>query len=69
MTTLAPLMWISGCEARPLAEAGAEHEAIVRAVVAQDRDKARAVAESHVQRSLDALIELRMQLGREETLA
>ncbi len=69
MTALAPLLWINGCEARPAADASAEHEAIVKAVVAQDRDNARAVAESHVQRSLDALIELRMQLGREETSA
>ena len=67
MTALAPLLWISGCEARSPRDASAEHQAIVRAVITQDRDAARAVAESHVQHSLDALIELRMQLGREES--
>ena len=69
MTALAPLLWITGCEARPADQAGAEHKAIVKAVIAQDRETARSVAELHVQHSLDALIELRMQLGREETSA
>ncbi len=67
MTALAPLLWITGCHARSSDEAGSEHKAIVKAVVAHDRETARTVAELHVQRNLDALIELRMQLGREET--
>jgi GntR family transcriptional repressor for pyruvate dehydrogenase complex len=66
MTALAPLLWIDGHESRSAAEASAEHEAIVDAVVAQDREGARALAEDHVHKTLDGLIELRMDLGRDE---
>ncbi|BBY27477.1 FCD domain-containing protein [Mycolicibacterium sediminis] len=69
MTTLSPLLWIEGCEARPAHQSSTEHQAIVEAVAARDRNAARMHAEEHVHRTLDGLIELRMELGRVEDRA
>lgn len=65
MTALAPLLWIRDHESRSPSEAAAEHKSIVDAVVAHDRHTARDLAEDHVHRTLDGLIELRMELGRD----
>ncbi|UVF76656.1 FadR/GntR family transcriptional regulator [Gordonia mangrovi] len=66
MTTLAPLLWIADMEAKEIKNACAQHQAIVAAVIRQDSETARSLAENHIQETLDGLIELRMQLGRIE---
>lgn len=64
MSEMAPYFWISGFELFSPEEVHAEHRAIVEAVQDQDPEAARILAERHVHDTLDALIELRMQLGR-----
>jgi GntR family transcriptional regulator, transcriptional repressor for pyruvate dehydrogenase complex len=67
MTALAPLLWVAEHESRSATEASAEHEAIVTAITAKDRELARTLAEDHVHKTLNGLIELRMDLGRDKS--
>jgi DNA-binding FadR family transcriptional regulator len=65
---VASLLWVPGREAWTPSRAAAEHAKLVRALAAGDADRARAIAEEHVQSGLAHVIAVRMgMIDSEET--
>ncbi|WP_244216883.1 FadR/GntR family transcriptional regulator [Streptomyces carpinensis] len=64
----AGLLWLSYESEPELDEVVAEHHAIATAIAEEDGERARALAERHVQRNLRRLIELHLRMAERESV-